>query len=42
MGPELIWPNTTIGVNIILEEILALRTIRHVVRSNRATVQTKI
>ena len=41
MEPELIWPNSKIGVYIIFEEILALTRVRHIVSSKVVVVQTK-
>ena len=41
IGPGLIWPNITIGVNAIFEEILALAWVRHIVSSKRGTVLKK-
>ena len=33
MGHEPIWPNITVGVDVLFEEILALTEIRHKVNS---------
>ena len=41
MGPELIWPNITIGFNGILD-ILALRRVRHRVNVKRVLAWTKM
>ena len=42
MGPELIWPNMAISVNVMFQEILALTKIRHTVSSKRITGQKKM
>ena len=39
---KLIWPNVAIGVNVIFEEILALKRLKHTVNSKSVAVQTKI
>ena len=41
MGPVLIWPNITIVVNVVFQEILALTRLWHIVSSKMITVQKK-
>ena len=33
MGPDLIWANMAIGVNVMFQEILALTRVRHIVNN---------
>ena len=40
--PEQTWPNITLRVNIIFEEISALRRIRHIVSSKRVMVHIEM
>ena len=40
VGPELVLPNMTIGVDVVFEEILALTRVRHKTHK-RVIVQTK-
>ena len=40
MGLMMIWPNITIVVNVIFQEILALTRVRYTVSSVRGIVQT--
>ena len=42
MGPELIWPDITIDMSVVFEDILALTRVRHLVISKRIIVQTQI
>ena len=42
IGPEWIWPDMTIGVNAISDEILTLTRLRHTLSSNREIVQIKM
>ena len=42
MGPDLIWPNITIGAHLIYEDILILKRVRNTLSSGRVTVQTKM
>ena len=37
MGSQLIWPNNAIGVNVVLDKILALMRVRHTVSSKGVT-----
>ena len=42
MGPVLIWPNITIVVNVVFQEVLALTRVRHIISSKKAIVQTEM
>ena len=42
MGPVLIWPNITISVYVVFQEILALTRVRHMVSSERVTADTNV
>ena len=42
MGPQLIWINITVGINVIFEEVFALRRIGHKISTMRVIVQTKM
>ena len=41
MATVLIWPNITISVYAVFQEILVFTRVRHKVSSERLTVQTK-
>ena len=39
MGPALIWPDITIVVTVVFQDILALTRLQNTVSNNRAIVQ---
>ena len=42
MGPEVIRSNIKVGVNVVFEEILTLRRVKHTISSKRVIAQTKM
>ena len=42
MGPVLIWPNITIVVNVVFQEILALTILQHILSSKSINVQKNV
>ena len=41
-GPEQIWPNITVGMIVVFQEILVLTRVRHKLNSKRVIVHTKM